>query len=72
MYSLANTVKQDRLSMNIYLLEILSHRLSELSWSEFSKQIFLTACSLSFFTACRMGEIVPALERSFDPATTLT
>ena len=71
-YSLENAVKKDRLPMNIHLLEILCHRISELSWTDFSKQIFWTACSLSFFTACRMGEIVPALERSFDPATTLT
>ena len=54
------------------LLYSASKSISELSWSEFSKQIFWTACSLSFFTACRMGEIVPALERSLDPATTLT
>ena len=26
---------------------------------------------MSFFTACRMGELVPFYEKSFDPATTL-
>ena len=69
---LSEPAKPDRLPMNIHLLEILSHRLTELSWSDFSKQIFWTACTLCFFTACRMGELVPTSENSFDPATTLT
>ena len=69
---LSEPAKPDRLPMNIHLLEILSHRLTELSWSDFSKQIFWTACTLRFFTACRMGELVPTSENSFDPATTLT
>ena len=63
--------KRDRLPMNIHLLNILRHRISELSWSPFSKQIFWAACTICFFTSCRMGELVPTNERSFDPATTL-
>ena len=63
--------KKDRLPMNIHLLKILRHRISELSWSPFAKQVFWTACTVCFFTSCRMGELVPTNEKSFDPATTL-
>ena len=65
------TCKTDRLPMNIHLLNILRHRISELPWSPFSKQIFWTACTLCFFTSCRMGELVPSQERNFDASTTL-
>ena len=60
-----------RLPMNIYLLEILSHRIAELEWSKLSKQVFWSACTLCFFSACRMGEIVGITEKNFDPNTTL-
>ena len=63
--------KTDRLPMNIHLLNILRHRISELPWTPFSKQIFWTACTLCFFTSCRMGELVPSQERTFDASTTL-
>ena len=65
------TCKTNRLPMNIHLLNILRHRISELPWSPFSKQIFWTACTLCFFTSCRMGELVPSQERDFDASTTL-
>ena len=65
------TCKTDRLPMNIHLLNILRHRISELPWSPFSKQIFWTACTICFFTSCRMGELVPSQERNFDASTTL-
>ena len=65
------TCKTNRLPMNIHLLNILRHRISELPWSPFSKQIFWTACTLCFFTSCRMGELVPSQERNFDASTTL-
>ena len=64
-------LKPDRLPMNVFLLEVLCHRISQLPWSHFSKQVLWTACTLSFFTSCRMGELVPSLEKDFDPATTL-
>ena len=64
-------VKPDRLPMNIHLLKILSHRLAETDWPKIEKQIIWTACTISFFTACRMGELVPFYEKGFDPATTL-
>ena len=68
---LKNTVKPDRLPMNVHLLEILSHRLAELDWSAISKQIVWSACAVCFFTSCRMGELVPTYEKNFDPSTTL-
>ena len=47
----------ERLPMNPHLLEVLGHRVSELDWNEVSRQVFWTACVVSFFTSCRMGEI---------------
>ena len=61
----------DRLPMNPHLLDVLAHRVSELDWSDFSKQVFWTACVVSFFTSCRMGEILPSDEKGYDPDTTL-
>ena len=63
--------KASRLPMNLPLLEILSHRIALLEWSEMSKQVFWTACTVSFYTSCRMGELLACSERDFDIATTL-
>ena len=63
--------KARRLPMNLPLLEILSHRIALLEWSEMSKQVFWTACTVSFYTSCRMGELLACSERDFDIATTL-
>ena len=60
-----------RMPMNIHLLEVLGHRVSSATWSEFSKQVFWTACLTSFFTSCRMREILPTHEKCFDPDTTV-
>ena len=60
-----------RMPMNIHLLKILGHRINEASWNDYSKQVFWTACVTSFYTSCRMGEILPTHERSFDPDTTV-
>ena len=57
--------------MNIHLLDILGHRISALGWSVFSKQVLWTACTVSFFSSCRMGELLPLHEKLFDPKTTL-
>ena len=69
--SLEGVCKADRLPMTYDLLCILGHRLAELSWSEYSKQVFWTAATVSFFTSCRMGELLPSHEKGFDPKTTL-
>ena len=60
-----------RLPMNIDLLDILGHRIYSSNWGTFSKQVFWAACVVSFYTSCRMGEILPSHENGFDPLTTL-
>lgn len=60
-----------RLAMNIHLLNIFGHRLELENWSEFSKQTVWAAAKLSFFTSCRMGEILLQKECEFDAKTTL-
>ena len=57
--------------MNIDLLEILGHRICSSKWGDFSKQVLWTASATSFYTSCRMGEILPSHESGFDPLTTL-
>ena len=69
---LSNSYKSNRLPMNIHLLNVLGHRIAKLDWADFSKQIVWTACVVSFFSSCRMGELLPSHEKSFDPLTTLT
>ena len=61
-----------RLPMNIDLLTLLGHRIKNLDWGNYSKQVFWTACLISFFSSCRMGEIVAPLENNFEPGITLT
>ena len=58
--------------MNIHLLNILSHKIAQLEWADFSKQVVWTACIVSFFSSCRMGELLSDKEFSYDPLTTLT
>ena len=60
-----------RIAMTFDLLIILGHRISNLTWGKYAKQVFWTACTTSFFSSCRMGEILPSLENSFDPDTTV-
>ena len=64
--------KINRLPMNIHLLNILSHKIAKLDWAVFSKQVVWSACIVSFFSSCRMGELLPEKEFSYDPLTTLT
>ena len=61
-----------RLPMNIDLLTLLGHRIKNLEWGAYAKQVFWTACLTSFFSSCRMGEILAPLENSFEPGITLT
>ena len=60
-----------RLAMNIHLLNLLGHKLASTNWCKISKQIVWTACSVSFYSSCRMGEILSEKKNSFDPKTTL-
>jgi hypothetical protein len=60
-----------RPAMDINVLLMLGHRISGLGWSVHSQQVVWGACLLSFFTSCRMGEIVSPHKTHFDPKTTL-
>ena len=60
-----------RIPMDINLLTILGHKISKLEWSDFAKQVFWSACTTSFFSSCRMGEILSPNEKTFDPSTGL-
>ena len=61
----------NRLAMSLDSLLILGHWISECNWIPYSKQTVWTACLVSFFSSCRMGELLPPSTRSFDPNTTL-
>ena len=63
--------KTNRLPMNLPLLKILSHRIALLDWSDLSKQAFWTACTVSFFTSCIMGELLTSSVKNFDLDTSL-
>ena len=69
--SLLGIPKPERLPMNIHLLEVLGDRISELGWNIYSKQVIWTACAVSFFSSCRMGELLPFCENALDPHTSL-
>lgn len=60
-----------RLAMNKYLLRVFGHKISVENWDDMSKQVLWTASVVSFYTSCRMGEIVPTSKHSFDSSTTL-
>ena len=66
-----SAARPSRIPMTYDLLTILGHRINELNWGKFSKQVFWTACTTCFFSSCRMGEILPLQEKSFDPNTTV-
>jgi len=68
---LQNEKCNNRLAMNVHLLKILGHRINETSWHPISKQIVWTASTTSFYSSCRMGEILSENKTCFDPKTTL-
>jgi hypothetical protein len=51
-----------RVSMSLPLLKVLGHQISTLEWGEWAKQTVWTACTVAFFGAFRMGELLPARE----------
>jgi len=68
---LENPSSKTRLAMNIHLLEFLGHQINKSKWDTLSKQIIWTASTMSFYTSCRMGEIVSSNRKNFDPKTTV-
>ena len=63
--------RPSRIPMSYDLLVILGHRIRGLNWGKYAKQVLWTACTTSFFSSCRMGEILPSSENCFDPDTTV-
>ena len=61
----------NRAPMTMSLLQILGHRLTETNWVVFSKQVIWTVFLVSFFSSCRMGELVSETENTFDQKTTV-
>ena len=66
-YDISGGAGKTRMPMNIYLLEILSDRVAKSEWTDLSKQVFWTACTLCFFSTCRMGELLAQNEKRFRP-----
>jgi len=66
-----NFTNFSRKSMTIDSLLIFGHCISQLSWSEISKQVVWTAACIAFFSSARMGEILPNNRSNWDPFTTL-
>jgi hypothetical protein len=60
-----------RCTMTLATLKILGHQISMLHWSELGKQVLWTACTVAFFGAFRMGELLPRGENSYLPEETL-
>ena len=58
--------------MTLPLLKILGHKTSLLNWDKVNEQTVWTAMNLSFFSSCRMGELLTAKEHVFDPTANLT
>jgi len=60
-----------RVPMTMSLLQILGHRIAETNWKTYSKQTIWTVLLTSFFSSCRMGELVSESENSYDKKTTV-
>jgi len=52
------TCSSRRRAMSIPLLEILGHKICTSSWSSLKKKSVWAACTIAFFTAARMGELL--------------
>jgi hypothetical protein len=63
--------KPKRVVMSLQLLKLLGHEIASSNWEEDSKRIMWTACSVAFFGALRLGEMLCHSETSFDPTSTL-
>jgi Phage integrase, N-terminal SAM-like domain len=61
-----------RRAMTLDLMLILGHKIAVSAWSKISKQVVWAACTLSFFTSARLGEILAAQKTKFDHFSTLT
>lgn len=62
----------NKISVNPSMLCVLGHRISTSEGDAIFKQAVWTACLVSFFSSCRMGEILTCNATSFDPGTNVT
>jgi hypothetical protein len=60
-----------RRAMTMDLLLILGHRIASSDWNKVSKQVVWTACTVSFFSSVRLGEILAVQRKKFDRFSTL-
>jgi len=67
--SLSKLPKPTRLAVNVHMLDILGHRISIQDWSPYSKQVIWTACTVCFYSSCRMGELICSNKKFFDKHT---
>ena len=58
--------------VSLPLLALLGHRIGSTSWSDLSKQTVWSACTLAFFSAARMGELLASEVNLHDPTADLT
>ncbi len=68
---LNTSCNNNRRAVTLPTLLLLGHRIASGNWSNISKQVIWAACTTSFFTGARMGELLPPSESSFDPKTTV-
>jgi hypothetical protein len=54
------------------LLRLLGHRIASTSWSELTKQVVWSACTLAFFSSARLGELLSYTTYTHDPTADLT
>lgn len=60
----------ERCSVTINMMNLLSHEICCANWSDVSKQVIWTACTTGFFGTVRMGEILSPNSKNFDRNTT--
>jgi len=66
-----NNTPHCKTSMNPAMLALLGHFVAISAWTDYSKQLLWSLFLMAFYTSCRMGELVSAVEYGFDSNTTL-
>jgi hypothetical protein len=72
--NLQNTSSQcsnNRRAASIYTLLLIGHRIAISGWSDCSKIVFWSLCTVAFFTSARLGELLSKSERFFDATSDL-
>lgn len=66
-----NISRESRKAMTLPVLKILGHQLATSDLPADSQMVIWTACVIAFFGSFRLGEILPANEKRFNPSDTL-